>query len=99
MENMSYEVFEAIKDIYSDDNKLVKDCLFYLYHKTTDNKLKLLITDWFKKYGYCIECGSKLQSYEWAESHDELEGSPNEYFSCLICPNCENAEFESEKEY
>ena len=43
MESYANEVIQALIDAYSDDKELVKDCLFYLYHTTTDDKLRYQI--------------------------------------------------------
>ena len=77
MEDFSIEVVETITDYYSKDGEegkeLTKDILFYLYHNTDNDKLKQAILHWFNEEQYCIECGAKLQPYEYCEIHTELE--------------------------
>ena len=77
MEDFSVEVVETITDYYSKDGEegkeLTKDILFYLYHNTNNDKLRQAILHWFNKEQYCIECGAKLQLYEYCEIHTELE--------------------------
>lgn len=102
MEDMSYEILDAIKEFADNyetlsykEEEYKKDILFYLYHILTDEKerkksrLVNMISNWFEENDYCINCGSKLQSYEWSETHNELDGSPKEYFSCDVCLNCD----------
>jgi hypothetical protein len=98
MENFSSEIVETITEYYANDGKdgkeLTKDILLYLYHTTTDDRLKLRILEWFNKENYCIECGMKLQAYDWCEIHDELEGNPREWFTTWLCPICDRGEIE-----
>ena len=93
MEDFSNEVVETIVDHYSNDGEegkeLVKDILFYLYHNTTNDKLKWKIVEWFNSENYCIECGMKLQAYDWYEIHDELPDQPKEWFTTYLCPICD----------
>lgn len=99
MENMAYEVVDAIECFYEEDKELVKDCLFYLYHTTTDNKIKSKIEKWFDNNSYCIECGSELKRFDWEEVHDELEDCPRECFISFECPYCDSIKTRKEKEY
>ena len=96
MEDFSIEVVETITDYYSKDGEegkeLTKDILFYLYHNTNNDKLKQAILDWFNEEQYCIECGEKLQPYEYCETHTELEGNPKEWFTTWLCPVCDRDE-------
>lgn len=93
VENMCWEVIDCIVDAYKDDGEegteLVKDILRYLYETTTDNKLKFKIEEWFDEEHYCVDCGSKLELYEYQETHTELDGNPIEYLSEYICPLCD----------
>ena len=98
MEDFSSEVVEIITEYYANDGEegkeLVKDILFYLYHNTNNDKLQVKIIDWFNTENYCIECGTKLQAYDWYEIHTELEGNPKEWFTTWLCPICDRGEFE-----
>ena len=64
MENFSDEVVSLICDDFVDDKDLVIKVLFYLYNTTTDDKMKVSIKDVFIDEGVCLECGSKLITYD-----------------------------------
>lgn len=99
MENYAFETVEAISDYYRKDGKdgkeLTKDILFYLYHTTTDDQLKQKIVEWFNEENYCIECGTELLSYEWSETHTELDDNSIEWFTYWLCPICDRNEVEN----
>ena len=84
MEKFALEIVETINEHYyrdgTDGKELIKDMLFYLYHTTNDDKMKQVILDWFNKEQYCIECGAKLQPYDYCEA--------------WLCPVCDRGEFE-----
>lgn len=96
MEDFSMEVVETITEYYAKDGlegkELIKDILFYLYHTTTSDKLQQKILEWFNTENYCIKCGTKLQTYDWYETHTELEGEPKEHFTFYLCPICDDGE-------
>ena len=96
MEDFSIEVVETITDYYSKDGEegkeLTKDILFYLYHNTNNDKLRQAILHWFNEEQYCIECGAKLQPYEYCEIHTELEYNNREWFTEWLCPVCDRDE-------
>lgn len=96
MENFGLEIVETINEHYYRDGiegkELIKDMLFYLYHTTNDNKLKEVILDWFNEEQYCIECGEKLQPYEYCEVHDELAYNNREWLTEWLCPVCDRDE-------
>lgn len=98
MENFALEIVETINEHYyrdgTDGEELIKDMLFYLYHTTNDDKMKQTILDWFEKEQYCIECGEKLQPYEYCETHTELKYNNKEWFTAWLCPVCDRGEFE-----
>ena len=89
MENMSIEILDAICDAYNDDKDLVVKCLFYLYHNSTDDKLNRQIVDIMSEMGYCITCGDKLTTYEYKETHTELDYNNEEIMSAEICRHCD----------
>jgi len=93
-ENFSREIIDLITKDFFDNEQLVIDVLFYLYHTTEDNKMKQQIVDVFNDYGYCIGCKNKLSTYEWYETHTELEYNNQEWFSIQLCPYCDRAEIE-----
>lgn len=98
MEDFSIEVVETITDYYSKDGEegreLTKDILFYLYHNTDNDKLKQAILHWFNVEAYCIMCGEKLQSYDYYETHTELDGRCRELRTAWLCPKCDKGEIE-----
>ena len=97
-EKMNWEILEAIKNEYDDGTEegkeLIRDCMLYLkeLNNFKDDSLNEQILDWFEANSYCIDCGCKLQAYEWSEAHTELDGNPLEYFSAEFCPNCDEWE-------
>ena len=98
MECFACEVVSTITDYYSKDGKegkeLVKNMLLYLYHTTTDDKLKQTILDWFNEEQYCISCGEKLIPYEYCEVHDELPYDNKEWLVDYVCPVCDRGVIE-----
>ena len=98
MEDFSIEVVETITDYYSKDGEegkeLTRDILFYLYHNTNNDKLRQAILHWFNEEQYCIECGEKLQPYDYCETRTELEYNNQEWFTAWLCPVCDIGGFE-----
>ena len=94
MEGFSREIIDLICDDWNDDEQLVIDALVYLYNTTTDNKMIEQIEMVCEDYGYCPDCGNKLSTYEWYETHTELEYNNQEWFSCQLCPCCDRGEIE-----
>ena len=96
MENFALEIVETINEHYhrdgADGKELIKDMLFYLYHTTNDDKMKQVILDWFNEEQYCIECGEKLQPYDYCEAHTEFEYNNKEWFTAWLCPVCDRGE-------
>lgn len=92
MENFSTEIIDLVCDTYAKDKQLVIDILFYLYHTTSDDKMKQQIVDIFNTEGYCIDCGSKLTTYTWDEIHTELEYNNREPMFADYCPICDRYE-------
>lgn len=96
MENFAHEVVNTITDYFHKDGEegkeLTKNILYYLYHSTEDETLKSIIIDWFNEEQYCIDCGTKLQPYEYCETHDELPYNNKEYFVDWLCPICDRDE-------
>lgn len=88
MENMENEVFEAVELSYKLDITLIRDCLFYLYKTTTDDKLAKRILRWFNDNNFCIECGSEMVEYNWKHLHTELDGGEYEDMITMDCPIC-----------
>lgn len=89
VENMSWEILDLITEEFYDDKSLVKDCLYYLYHTISDKKMKEQIEDWFKMNCYCLVCGNKLKTYQYDETHSELEYDNIEHCFVELCPLCD----------
>ena len=93
-ENFSREIIDLICDDWNDDEQLVIEALTYLYNTTTDDKMSEQIEMVCKDYGYCPDCGNELSTYEWCETHTELEYNNQEWFSRQLCPCCDSGEIE-----
>lgn len=95
MECYACEVVEIVTGYFKDkSDTLTKDILLYLYHTTTDDKLKGYILDWFNLNQYCITCGRKLVPYDYCEIHYELPYNNMEYFTDWLCLVCDRGEIE-----
>ena len=92
MESYANETIQALIDNYSDDKDLVKDCLFYLYKTTTDDKLRYQIVNWFNSEHYCISCGRELMRYDVENIHTEVDYDNIEYIGVYECPVCDRKE-------
>lgn len=88
-ENFSTEIIDLICDLWNDDERLVMDALRYLYYTTTDDNMKSQIVDIFNDYEYCLECGSKLETYTYEEAHTELNPIAYETMTDVYCPICD----------
>lgn len=89
-ENYSREVIDLICDSFHDDERLVMDILFYLFHTSNDDVLREQIIDVFNDSEYCISCGAKLEARTIREVHDELDERAVEFLYEKYCPNCDN---------
>lgn len=95
MEDMSNEIMECIIGTYDDGTQegkeLTRDCLFWLFHNTDNSKVCSLIQKWFddEVNNYCIDCGSKMETFRIEETHTELDGNPIEYLYESKCPVCD----------
>lgn len=71
MESLATETLEAIKE-YADGSteskELISAICHYLYHTTTDDKMKRGCVDIMNDINYCVSCGSKMVYYEWNET-------------------------------
>jgi len=88
MEDLSKVIVMAITE-FLDDEELVKDALSYLYHNENSVELESEIVNWFTAEGRCLECGTKLITYEGTEIHDELEYGQAEPYIMHYCPICD----------
>lgn len=85
MENFSKEIVMTITEDYYDDKKLMLDMLFFLYHTTTSDELKVEILTVFNKHNICIECGEEMTPYEWTGD----DGTIHITYDCPICGDLE----------
>jgi hypothetical protein len=89
---MGKEIVEAIKHYYGlatdEERRGCAKALHYLYHITDDNDLRLEIVNEMNALNYCIECGNKLQWYEWEEPVEELGYVNYELKGAYDCPYC-----------
>lgn len=97
MESFSRETIDSICDTYSDDKDLIIQILFYLYHTSTDDKMKSNIVDIFNDMQYCIQCGEKMSIFAWNELHNEVEGYNIEKFAQVMCEICDSSDIYSLK--
>lgn len=95
VENMSWEILDAIYSAYGDNTedgkKLLMACMSYLYNLNNhkDKKLDSQLDEIATEMGYCVRCGNKLVTEEWDEIHNELDDNPIEHFSEEFCPLCD----------
>lgn len=96
MENMSFEILDAIRDCFNDNNdesnELIATVCHYLYHTTVDDKMKQGCVEIMNDLEYCITCNTKLISYPYQEYHGEI----NEYenLCAVVCPICDKSDIE-----
>lgn len=88
IENMSWEVYEAIISSYAHSEDELLYIFEYLYYTTTDKILKDMIESWAEENHYCIECGVEKSRFDYDERHDELDGEWYEHFIEYLCPIC-----------
>ena len=96
MESFADEIILAVYDKYVDsfDEKEMMDILYYLYHTTTDDNMKRQIIDIFNEKNYCIECGNKMEKYQWSEPHDETDPTSYEEYTVWDCPYCGDTKYQ-----
>lgn len=88
MEKFNHEIVDLIIDSFSDDKDLIAQMLFYLYHTTTDDRMKESVLTFMNEENYCISCGSKMTYYEWSETRP----LGAEVMSGYDCPSCGDME-------
>lgn len=74
--NMRYEVLEALREYYKDDDEILVDCLRYLNEDTEVLEM-----------GYCPNCGVKLITISYREYHPEVDAY--EELGEIVCPECD----------
>ena len=80
--NMASEIVASVS--LSNDIEECVASLRFLYSVTSDNRLRKLIIDKLNEIGYCIECGEKMEYFEWTEPRP----LGSETMCAFECPNC-----------
>lgn len=87
MNNMSYEIIEAIESYYKGDEDMIAECMLWL----SEAKWKgmNLFWQWLDAHCRCSWCGSKLKQQEYKEPHTEIGNGVYETLYEWYCPSCE----------
>ena len=91
MKDYNRAIMIAITEFYEDE-EMVSNILSELYNDTKDDDLKYDITNWFTATDRCLECGTKLITYEFTETHTELDFNREEPYIMRYCPICDKDE-------
>lgn len=91
MNDYNRAIMIAITEFYEDE-EMVASILSELYNDTDNDDLKYDITNWFTAQNRCLECGSKLITYEFTETHTELDFNKEEPYIMHYCPICDKDE-------
>ena len=84
-DNYSTEVLESVCFEYKSDKDTMVEMLRYLYHNTTDDVLRYKVINILNEFNICVDCGDKMEYYEWTESRPVGE----ETMSCYDCLRCQ----------
>ena len=81
-------------DVYSEESEININITSYnsgmaLLKDIENDDLKYDITNWFTAQNRCLECGSKLITYEFTETHTELDFNKEEAYVMHYCPICD----------
>ena len=93
VENMTWEILDALKDAYCDgtkEGKEVMSAICYFLYTMDDDTMKEACAKMLGDLGYCLECGSELQSYHYKEYHEEVDAY--ETMFATLCPCCDRDE-------
>ena len=91
MKDYNRAIMIAITEFYEDE-EMVSKILSELYNDTQDDDLKHDITNWFIATDRCLDCGTKLVTYEFTETHTELDFNRDEPYIMRYCPICDKDE-------
>lgn len=86
---MKYEIIEAIKEYYKNDEATITDCFLWL---STHNLLELvdIAREGLISMKKCPYCGKEMQIYTWREYHPEVDPPMQfEEMSEMYCPDCD----------
>lgn len=86
MNDMLYEIIEAIESYYNNDEDMIADCILWL----SNAKYKGMnpFWRWLDEHNRCERCGSKLKQRKHKEPHSELDGKWYETLYEWYCPEC-----------
>lgn len=90
-EDFSTEILEVVCEAFNDDKDLLSRILISMYGETTNDNMKSQIVDIVSDMGYCLECGSKMQYYEWSEQTSQ-GAEPCCILDCPCCGDTKNIE-------
>lgn len=82
--NLSDEIMDALTDFYNNDEDIISDCVMWL-----NRNCKNFHSSWIENNNRCERCGMKLEEYNYKEYYSEIDGTPIEEISELLCPNCD----------
>lgn len=85
MDNMSYEIIEAIEAYYKNDEDMIADCMLWLLYGTD----RANVWQWLVDHDRCDVCGSKLKQRAYKEPHNEIGNGVYETLYEWYCPECE----------
>ena len=91
MKDYNRAIMIAITEFYEDE-EMVSKILSELYNDTQDDDLKHDIVNWFNATDRCLDCGTKLVTYEFTETHTELDFNRDEPYIMRYCPICDKDE-------
>ena len=87
-----YDIIEAMKDYFKDDEEIFVEALIYLL-KSCDPVhgiwIKGEIAHELRMMGRCPKCGAKLERIKIYEPHIELDDCPYEIIVEDCCPKCD----------
>ena len=85
---MKYEIFDALRSYFPDNEDILIDCLRFLAGTCKDRKLEWEYRDELRHMGRCPYCGTELQTYESIERHSEVDYRRDEKMVFDYCPEC-----------
>lgn len=87
MNNMSYEIIEAIESYYKDDEDMIADCMLWLANAPWKGMSPFW--EWLNDNSRCDRCGSELKQRAYKEPHNEIGNGVYETLYEWYCPECE----------
>lgn len=84
MNDMLYEIIEAIESYYNNDEDMIADCMLCLLYGTN----RVDAWQWLVNHDRCEYCGSKLKQRAYKEPHTEIGNGVYETLYEWYCPKC-----------